>query len=148
VVLAVGAVLATTRLADAAAGPDLAVSTSVLQFQPPATLPDTGTATVTVRNVGTTRPSSARLELDTVSQLDRVTVDGRACRIVAVSGGTDVARCTLRSIPRPRRSVALAVTVELASPPGDCSCVPFTVRLTVSGDPDPSNNVATADIAR
>ena len=58
VVVAVGAVLATTSFAEAAtARRDLAVGTSALRFQPPATLPDTGTATVTVTNRGTTRPS-------------------------------------------------------------------------------------------
>jgi len=151
VVVAVGAVLATTSFAEAAtARRDLAVGTSALQFQPPATLPDTGAATVTVTNVGTTRPSAASIEVDTVSRLNRVTVNGLPCRVVNLPGGTDVARCAIppRMIPAPRRSLTMAVTVEINSPPGDCSCVPFTVRLLVAGDSNPSNNVAIAPIVR
>ena len=93
VVVAVGAVLATTSFAEAAtARRDLAVGTSALRFQPPATLPDTGTATVTVTNRGTTRPSAASIEVDTVSRLNRVTANGQRCRVVKVPGGTDVAK--------------------------------------------------------
>ena len=151
VVVAVGAVLATTSFADAAtARRDLAVGTSALRFQPPATIPDTGTATVTVTNRGTTRPSAASIEVDTVSRLNRVTANGHRCRVVNVPGGTDVARCAIpqRMIPAPRRSLTMAVTVVINSPPGNCSCVPFTVRLIVAGDSSPSNNVATAPIVR
>jgi hypothetical protein len=151
VVVAVGAVLATTSFAAAAtARRDLAVGTSALQFQPPATLPDTGTATVTVTNVGTTRPSAASIEVDTVSRLNGVTANGLSCRVVNVPSGTDVARCAIpqRMIPAPRRSLTIALTVEINSPPGDCSCVPFTVRLLVADDSNPSNNAATAPIVR
>jgi len=151
VVVAVGAVLATTSFAGAAtARRDLAVGTSALQFQPPATLPDTGTATVTVTNVGTTRPSAATIEVDTVSRLNRVTASGLSCRVVNLPSGTDVARCAIppRMIPAPRRSLTRTLTVEINSPPGDCSCVPFTVRLIVTGDSNPSNNVAIAPIVR
>jgi hypothetical protein len=147
----VGAVLATSSFAEAAtARRDLAVGTSALQFQPPATLPDTGTATVTVTNVGTIRPSAARIEVDTVSRLKRVTADGQPCRVVNLPSGRDVARCTIppRAIPAPRRSLTMAIRVEINSPPGDCSCVPFTVRLLVASDSNPSNNVATAPIVR
>lgn len=150
-VVAVGAVLATTGFADAAtAHRDLAVGTSALQFQPPATLPDSGTATVTVTNVGTTRPSAATIEVDTESRLKRVTANGLLCRVVNLSSGTDVARCAIppSGIPAPRRSIAMALTVEIKSPPGDCSCVPFTVRLLVTGDSNPSDDVATAPIVR
>ena len=150
-VLAVGVVLATTSIAGAAASNvDLAVGTSALQFQPPATIPDSGIATVTVTNVGTIRPSAASIEVDTVSRLDQVTANGKPCLVVNLPGGTDVARCAIppRMIPAPRRSFAMAVTVEINSPPGDCSCVPFTVRLLVAGDGNPSNNVATAPIVR
>jgi hypothetical protein len=151
VIVAVGAVLATTSFAEAATvRRDLAVGTSALQFQPPATLPDTGTATVTITNVGTTRPAVASIEVDTVSRLNRVTANGLPCRVVNLPSGTDVARCAIpsRKIPAPRRSFTMAVTVEINSPPGDCSCVPFTVRLRVAGDGNPSNNVATAPIVR
>jgi hypothetical protein len=150
-VVAVGAVLATSGFAEAAtARTDLAVGTSALQFQPPATIPDTGSATVTVTNVGTTRPATVSIEVDTVSRLNQVTANGRPCRIVNLPSGTDVARCTVppRMVPAPRRSLRLAVVVELNSPPGNCSCVPFTVRLLVPGDSNPSNNIATADIVR
>lgn len=150
-VVAVGAVLTTTSFAGAAtARLDLAVTTSTLQFQPPATLPDTGTATVTVSNVGTTRPSVASVEVNTVSRLRRVTSNGLPCRVVNVPGGTDVARCAIQPamIPGPRRSATMALTVEISSPPGNCSCVPFTVRLLVAGDSNPSDNVAIAPIVR
>jgi hypothetical protein len=150
-VVAVGAVLAATGFAEAAtARRDLAVGTSALQFQPPATLPDVGSATVRITNAGTTRPATARVEVDTVSRLNRVTANGQPCRVVNLPGGTDVARCaiTSRAVPAPGRSLDLAVTVELSSPPGDCSCVPFTVRLLVTGDGNPANNIATAAIVR
>ncbi|HEX8627951.1 MAG TPA: hypothetical protein VF755_07255 [Catenuloplanes sp.] len=150
-VVTVGAVLATTTVAGAApALRDLAVATSALQFQPPATLPDSGTATITVTNVGTTRPAAASIELNTVSRLRRVTADGLTCRVVNLPGGTDLARCAIppRRIPTPRQSVTVALTVEINSPPGNCSCVPFTVRLLVAGDSNPSDNVAIAPIVR
>ena len=147
----VGGSLAPASVAQAAIFRlDLAVATSVLQFQPPATLPDTGTATVTITNVGTVRPFTARVEVDTVSRLNRVTANGLPCALVNLPSGTDVARCTVAPhlIPAPRRSLTLAVVVELSSPPGDCSCVPFTVRLFVPGDSNLSNNIATAAIVR
>jgi hypothetical protein len=151
VVVAVGAVLATTSFAGAAtARRDLAVATSALQFQPPATLPDTGIAAVTVTNVGTTQPPAASIEVDTVSRLNRVIANGLQCRVVNLPSGTDVARCAIppRMIPAPRRSLTIALTVEINSPPGDCSCVPFTVRLLLASDRNPSNNVAIAPIVR
>jgi hypothetical protein len=149
--VAAGTVLATSGFAEGAtARRDLGVQTSALQFQPPATLPDAGAATVTVTNVGATRPPSARVEVDTVSRLNQVTANGLPCRVVAVPGGTDVARCAIppRMIPAPGRSLTLAVTVDINSPPGNCSCVPFTVRLLVAGDGNPVNNTATATIIR
>src|SRR5690349_10839116 len=86
VAVAVGAVVATTSLAGAATvGTDLGVATSALQFEPPATLPDFGAATVTVTNVGTVRPSAATIEVDTKSSLNRVTANGVACRLVSLS---------------------------------------------------------------
>lgn len=128
---------------------DLAVATSALQFQPPATLPDIGAATIRVTNVGILRPSAAIVEVDTVSRLSRVTANGVACQVVS-AGETDVARCAVAAaaIPAPWRSHYLAVTVEISSPPGNCSCVPFTVRLSVPGDGNLANNVATATIVR
>jgi len=150
-VLVAGAVLATTTFAGAAtASLDLAVATSALQFQPPATLPDSGAATATVTNVGTTLPAAATIEVDTVSKLKRVTANGVACRVVHLSSGTDVARCAIppRSIPAPQGSLTVALTVEISSPPGNCSCVPVTVRLLVTGDSGPANNVAIAPIVR
>ncbi|MEV8508235.1 hypothetical protein AB0368_25930 [Actinoplanes sp. NPDC051475] len=150
-ILAAGAVLATTSLAGAAtASLDLAVGTSPLEFQPPATLPDSGVATVTITNFGTTRPSAASIEVDTVSRLHQVTVNGLPCRIVTRPGGTDVARCAIpsKTIPVPQRSVTMALVVEINSSPGNCSCAPLTVRLLVTGDSNPSNNVAVAPIVR
>ena len=150
-VLAAGAVFATTSIAGAAAASlDLALATSALQFQPPATIPDSGTATVTVINVGTTRPSVASIEVDTVSRLGGVSANGLPCRVVSLPSGTDVARCAIppRLVPAPQRSVTMALTIEIKSPPGNCSCVPFTVRLLVAGDSNLSNNVAVAAIVR
>lgn len=150
-VVAVGAVLATIGSAEAAtAYQDLTVKTSTLRFQPPATLPDAGTATVTVTNVGTARPAAASIEVDTQSRLMRVTANGLLCRVFNLSNGTDVARCAIppNRIPAPQRSITMALTVEISSPPGGCSCVPFTVRLLVAGDSNPSDNVAIAPIVR
>ena len=148
---AVGAAVAAAGFADAAtARRDLAVGTSVLQFQPPATLPDTGVATVTIADVGNTRPTRLRFEVDTVSRLESVTGTGVACFVVHRSNGNDVGSCTVprRRIPAPGRSLAVTVTVTIASPPGDCSCVPFTVRIFASDDVNPANDVATAAIVR
>lgn len=150
-VVVVGVALATTGFAEAVAvSPDLAVGTSVLQFQPPVTLPDAGTATVTVTNVGIAKPAVASIEVDTKSRLKRVTADGLLCRIAHLSSGADVARCAIPPgrIPATRQVITMALTVEIASPPGNCTCVPFTVRLLVTGDSNPVDNVAIAPIVR
>jgi hypothetical protein len=150
-VVALGAAVAAASFADAATTRrDLAVATSDLQFQPPATLPDTGVATVTITDVGNTRPTQLRFEVDTVSRLQSVSVRGIGCSVVHLSNGNDVGSCTVPwwLIPSPGSSRSFRVTVTIASPPGDCSCVPFTVRIFPGGDVNPANNVATSNIAR